>query len=204
MRYFWLTMALMVVAVLSIAGIRGGMSRKPPLEVFPDMKRQPKLRPQKPSAFFPGLSTSRLPVPGTVSHDALLDDNPVATGRIEGTTNFLETNPLPFNEVLLARGRQRFTIYCSPCHSAAGDGNGITTKYGMLRTGNYHEPRIVRMADGEIFNTITHGKNLMPSYASQVTVTDRWAIIAYIRALELTRLGDTNDVPPQYRAALKQ
>lgn len=204
MRYFLLTMALVVVAVLSIAGIRGGLSRRPPLEVFPDMKRQPKLRPQKPSAFFQGQSTSRLPIAGTVSHDALLEDNPVATGRIAGTTNFVETNPLPFNEVLLARGRQRFTVYCSPCHSAAGDGNGITTKYGMLRTGNYHEARIVRMPDGEIFNTITHGKNLMLPYASQVSVTDRWAIIAYIRALERTRLGDTNDVPAEKRVALKK
>jgi hypothetical protein len=203
MRYFFLTMLLVVATVLSVAGFRGGLSRKPPLEIFPDMKRQPKLRPQKPSEFFADETTSRLPVPGTIPSGALLEDSPVSTGRVPGTTNWVEINPLPVGAELLARGRERFTIYCSPCHSAAGDGNGIATKYGMLRAGNLHDPRIVRMPDGEVFNTVTVGKNLMPAYASQVVVTDRWAVIAYIRALELTRLGTVEDVPAQQRTILK-
>jgi mono/diheme cytochrome c family protein len=200
MRYFLIIVLLVVAVVLSIAGFRGARSAQPPFEVFPDMKRQPKLRPQKPFAFF-GDQSSRLPVPGTVPADAILDAA-IATGKISGT-NFIETNPLPITQELLARGRERFTIYCAPCHSAAGDGNGITTKYGMLRAGNLHEPRIIRLPDGEIFNTIAMGKNQMASYAAQVPVMDRWAIIAYVRALQRTRLGALDDVPAENRANLK-
>jgi mono/diheme cytochrome c family protein len=203
MRYFFIILLLTVAAVVSIAGFRGSLSRRPPLEVFPDMKRQPKLRPQKPNAFFADQRSSRLPVPGTVPTGALLLDTPVGTGRIPGTTNWVETNPLPLTAELLARGRERYTIYCSPCHSGVGDGNGVITKYGLLRAGNYHDPRLVRMADGELFNTISAGKNQMASYASQVSVTDRWAIIAYIRALERTRLGRLEDVPAESRSSLK-
>ncbi len=203
MRYFFVILALIIASVASVAGFRGSLSRKPPLEVFPDMKRQPKLRPQKVSAFFADQRTSRLPVPGTVSTTALLEDTPLASGHIPGTTNYVETNPLPMSAELLDRGAKRYAIYCAPCHSPAGDGNGVITKYGLLRAGNYHEPRIVRMADGEIFNTMTRGKNQMPSYASQVPVADRWAIIAYIRALERTRLATIEDVPAENRISLK-
>ena len=203
MRYFLFILVLEVAGVVSVAGLRGRLSRQPPLEVFPDMKRQPKLRPQKPNDFFADPTSSRLPVPGTIAAGAPLELTPVNTGRAPGTTNWIQANPLPITAQLVARGRERFTIYCSPCHSAAGDGNGIATKYGMLRAGNFHDPRIVRMADGEIFHTITTGKNLMPSYASQVTVTDRWATIAYLRALERSRLGNIEDVLPEQRRSLE-
>lgn len=203
MRYFLIALLLVTVSVVSIAGFRGTLSRKPPLEVFPDMKRQPKLRPQKPSAFFADQRDSRLPVPGTYPTDALLEDTPVASGHVPGTTNFVAVSPFPMTAEWLEHGRQRFTIYCSPCHSPAGDGNGIITKYGLLKAGNFHDPRIAKMPDGEIFNTITMGKNQMPSYASQIPTLDRWAIIAYVRALERTRLSDLNDVPAENRATLK-
>jgi len=202
MRYFLLILLLMTVVVVGLAGRRGTLSRKPPLEVFPDMKRQAKLRPQKPYPFFADQTTSRLPVPGTIARGTPYEDIPLNTGRIPGTTNWVETIPRPVTAELLARGRERYTVYCSPCHSAAGDGNGIITKYGMLRAGNYHDPRIVRLSDGEIFNTITQGKNQMASYASQVSLDDRWAIIAYIRVLQRTRLGTPEDVPAEQRAAL--
>jgi mono/diheme cytochrome c family protein len=203
MRYFFIFLLLSVVAVVSFAGFRGTLSRRPPLEVFPDMKRQPKLRPQKPSALFEDRRDSRLSVLGTIPLGTLLEDNPVATGRVPGTTNFVETNPLPVTAELLALGRERYTIYCAPCHNPVGDGNGIITKYGLLKAGNYHEPRLVRAPDGELFNTITAGKNQMASYASQVSITNRWAIIAYIRALERARLGRLEDVPADTRASLK-
>ncbi len=203
MRYFLITLLLITAAVVSVAGVRGALSRKPPLEVFPDMKRQPKLRPQKPSAFFADQRDSRLPVAGTVPVDALLSDSPAATGFVPGTTNYAAISPYPMTAEWLERGHQRFTIYCSPCHSAAGDGNGIITKYGLLKAGNFHDPRILKMPDGQLFNTITLGKNQMPSYAAQIPIPDRWAIIAYVRALERTRLGDLNDVPVENRAALR-
>jgi mono/diheme cytochrome c family protein len=203
MRYFFVIVLLGVVGVVSMAGWRGRVSRQPPREIFSDMERQPRLRPQKPDPFFADGRSSRLPAPGTIARGAPFEDTPVNTGCVTGTTNWVETNPLPVNAELLARGQERFTIYCSRCHGGVGDGNGITTKYGMLRAGNYHEPRLIRMTDGELFHTVTAGKNQMPVYAPQVTVTDRWAVIAYVRALELARLGTLDDVPEEIRANLK-
>jgi mono/diheme cytochrome c family protein len=204
MRYLLLTLLLLTVLTVSLAGFRGSISRQPPLELFPDMARQPKLRPQKSDPLFADQLGSRLPVAGTIARGAPYEDNPVNTGKVTGTTNFVETVPLPITEQLMARGRERFQIYCLPCHNPVGDGTGVITKYGMLRAGNFHDPRLVRMTDGEIFNTITYGKNLMPSYASQVTITDRWAVITYIRALQRSRLASLDDVPEQLRTTLKK
>ncbi len=203
MRYFYISVFLIAAVIVSLAGLRGTTFRKPPLEVFPDMKRQPKLRPQKDSRFFADSRNSRPPVAGAVPTHALLDDNPIATGRIAGTTNFVETNPFPMGAELLARGQEQFTIYCAPCHSAGGDGNGIITKYGLVRAGNFHDPRLVRATDGELFNSLSYGKNQMPAYASQVSVTNRWAIIAYLRVLQRSRLGTIEDVPAAHRSQLK-
>jgi mono/diheme cytochrome c family protein len=215
MRYFLILFAVCVVAVLAIAGRRGSLSRRTPLEIFPDMKRQLKLRPQQPNGFFANGLSSQLSVPGTVARGKpiqtlagpvlLFEDAPGNTGRITGTTNFVETNPLPVTATLLRRGQERFTIYCSPCHGAQGDGNGVTKKLGMAVVANLHDKRIVEMPDGEIFNTITHGKAptlLMQSYAAQVPVEDRWVIIAYVRALQLSRLGAVDDLPAELRDKL--
>jgi len=105
----------------------------------------------------------------------------------------------------LERGRQRFTIYCTPCHGQLGDGEGITKKLGVMSTvKNLHEKRIVEFRDGEIFNVITHGRSTMGAYGPNVPAEDRWAIVAYVRALQLARLGSTNDLPPELRAGLKK
>lgn len=201
-------------AIVGIAGLRGEISRKPPLEVFADMNRQPKLRSQRTDEVFANGLTSQLPVPGTVARSQPIEtvdgavyayeDAPVNTGKISGTTNFVETNPLPVTGELLARGQDRFDIYCSPCHGRLGDGNGITKKIGdMPAVANLHDQRIVTMADGEIFNTITHGKNTMGAYGPLIPTQDRWAIVAYVRALQLSWLGSTNDLPADQQAALK-
>jgi len=201
-------------AVVGIAGLRGEISRKPPLEIFADMNRQPKLRPQRPDDFFPNGVSSQLPPPGTVARSQPIEtvdgavyayeDAPFNTGKVSGTTNFVETNPLPVTSALLARGQDRFNIYCSPCHGRLGDGNGITKKIGdMPAVANLHDERIVAMADGEIFNTITHGKNTMGAYGPLVPTQDRWAIVAYLRALQLSWLGSTNDLSAEQQASLK-
>ena len=130
------------------------------------------------------------------------EDAPVNTGRKPGTTNFVELNPLAVNAQLLVRGHQRYTIYCAPCHGQLGDGNGVTKKYGMAVVANLHDKRIVQLGDGEIFHVISNGRNLMQSYAAQVEVQDRWAIVAYVRALQLARLGSVDDVPEPQRATL--
>ena len=213
MRYFLLIFLVCVLAVIGIAGKRGSFSRKTPLYVFPDMKRQLKLRPQAPNDFFPNGTSSQLPPEGTVARTApiqvgnqavyLYEDSPVLSGQIVGTTNYVENNPFPLTAQLLSRGQQRFTIYCSPCHGALGDGEGITKKLGMSTVRTLHERRIVEMRDGEIFYVITHGRSTMGGYGPNVPVEDRWAIVAYVRALQLARLGTTNDVPPEVRANLK-
>ncbi len=112
---------------------------------------------------------------------------------------------MPVTAKLLARGQQRFNINCSPCHGAQADGNGITQETRALATvANLHDKRIVELADGEIFNTITYGKNMMGAYGANVTVEDRWAIIAYLRALQLSQLGTVDDVPEPVRGPLEE
>jgi len=213
MRYFLLIFAVCALVVFGIAGRRGALSRKPPLYMFPDMRRQLKLRPQEPNAFFGNGVSSQLPVPGTVAQSKPLnvggrdvfsyEDDPVFTGRVAGTTNYVENNPLPVTAQLLQRGQQRFTIYCSPCHGQEADGNGITKKVGaMAVVANLHDKRIVEMTDGELFYVITHGRNLMGAYGPNVMVADRWAVIAYLRAVQLSWLGSPDDVPAELRSGL--
>lgn len=206
--------AALGAAIAGIAGLRGGLSRKPPIEIFPDMNRQLKLRPMTPNSLFANGVSSQLPPAGTVARGEPVqtvsgpvysfEDSPVNTGLVTGTTNFIATNPLPVNGALLQRGHERFDIYCAPCHGRLGDGNGITKKIGdMPAVANLHDKRIVELADGEIFNTVTHGKGLMGAAGPLVPAQDRWAIIAYLRALQLSWLGTTNDLPANEQAVLK-
>ena len=204
MRYFLLIFVLCTVMVVAIAGKRGSISRRPPIELFPDMNRQPKLRPQVPNAFFADGRSSRPPIPGTIARGDRYEDLPVNTGRVTGTTNFVETIPVEVTAKLIARGQQRFNINCSPCHGEQGDGNGVVKKLGLATVANLHDKRIVELPDGEIFNTITYGKNTMGPYGANVTIDDRWAVIAYVRALQLSRLGSIDDVPESMRASLKK
>jgi mono/diheme cytochrome c family protein len=193
-RYFLLAFFIAVALVIGIAGSRGKLSRKPPIEVFPDMDRQPKIRPQTPSSFFADGRASRLPVEGTVARGAHFLDAPIKSGLVTGTTNFVAENQLKITPQVMARGQNRYAIYCTPCHGALGDGNGITKSFGMAVVANLHDPRIVGMGDGELFYVITNGRNLMGPYASQIPVEDRWAIVAYVRALQLAALGSQEDL----------
>ena len=210
MRYFLLALALAIALVIGTAGYRGTLTRKPPIEFFPDMKRQAKLRPQSEThnLFWQDNRGSRLPVSGTVSQNSPFEDTPLNTGRITGTTNFVELNPLPVTRELLERGHERYQISCSPCHGAQGDGKGITTQYGMAGVvADLHDAKtkkIVQQPDGEIFNTISNGKNTMGAYGPNIAIEDRWAIVAYVRALQLSRLATVEEVPADKRAALKK
>ena len=206
--------AALGAATFGILGFQGSQMRKPPFELFPDMDRQAKLRPQEPNHFFANGISSQLPPAGTVARSQpvqtvnggvyAFEDSPVNTGRVTGTTNFVETNPLPVNEALLQRGRERFDIYCAPCHGRTGDGNGITKKIGvMAAVANLHDKRIVELTDGEIFNTITQGKSTMGAVGPLLPPPDRWAVVAYLRALQLSWLGAKCDLTPAQSATLK-
>jgi mono/diheme cytochrome c family protein len=215
MRYFLAIFALCVLATVAVLGFRGAHFRKPPLYIFPDMERQPKLRPQTANAFFDNGMSSRLPVAGTVARSQPIrlgekliypwQDTPTTTGLVTGTTNFVELNPLPVTDELLQRGQQVFNINCAACHSKVGDGNGTPKRIGaMAVVGNLHDKRIVELTDGELFNTISYGKNLMLGYAATLPIQDRWAAVAYLRALQLSRLGTLDEVPEAARGALKK
>ncbi len=206
--------AALGAATVGILGFQGSMMRKPPFELFPDMDRQAKLRPQEPNHFFANGVSSQLPPAGTIARSEVIhtangevyafEDSPVNTGKVSGTTNFVETNPMMVNEAMLQRGRERFDIYCAPCHGRLGDGNGITKKIGvMAAVANLHDKRIIELTDGEIFDTITHGKNTMGAVGPLLPTQDRWAVVAYLRALQLSWLGTKDDLTPAQQATLK-
>jgi mono/diheme cytochrome c family protein len=205
MRYILLVFGLTVVLVMAVAGKRGDFSKRRPIEIFFDMDRQPKLRPQTVTDFFAdGLSSQPL-VPGTIARGTPYEDTPINTGKISGTTNWVATIPVPVTAEFLQRGRERYTIYCAPCHGDQGDGKGIATRFGMTVIGELHDGatrKVIQQPDGELFNTISYGKGLMSGYAANVSIQDRWAIIAYVRALQRSRLASIEDVPADQRAAL--
>ena len=211
MRYVYYVTALLVVLTISIAGFRGRISTQPPIEVFPDMNRQAKYKPQAGSKFFADGRADR-PLPAgvvprgrtiTQDPDFLRQDDFLYRGKTAGG-EFARGFPpqLTLDGKFMQRGKERFTIYCAPCHGALGDGQGITKSYGMVTTASYHDDRIRKMPEGEIFNTITNGKNTMSSYADKLGPQDRWAVIAYVRALERARQGTTADVPADHKADL--
>lgn len=217
MRYFLALFAVTGVLVVLVAGRRGDLSRQPPIEIWNDMDRQLKLRPQAASGFEnweDGLS-SRKPVEGTVSRAKAVtvgdreifrfEDDPVITGREAGKTNFVELGPLPVTVQLMARGQQRYNIYCTPCHGAAGDGNGVVKKYGHGAIPTLLDQAKIQMTDGYLYHVIRAGSpsGLMGPYGAQIEPEDRWAIVAYLRALQLSRLGTAAEVPPDILATLK-
>lgn len=226
LKYFFALFALLVVLVVSIAGFRGGKSTRPPIEIFPDMDHQPKLKAQVPSGFFADGRAARVPVAGTVPMGYAIPLHKPVGGTVGEATGpykqiYFSSGPVYFDTgkigdqwatgmpfvispEWIARGRERFTINCAVCHGATGAGNGISSKYGLVAIANLHQQRIRDMADGEIFNTITNGKNTMMGYGDRIQVQDRWAIIAYIRALQLSQGGAKIDsVPAAERAALE-
>ena len=200
MRNVYLVTAFVVVLAVSILGFRGTKFTQPPMDVFPEwafpgMKRQPKPRPQGESNFFADGRADR-PLPaGVVSRNPLRNDDALYAGKA-ADGSWVRGFPVSVDATRMARGKERYTIYCSPCHGAVGDGNGITKQYGMGATPTYHDDRLRKMAEGEIFNTITHGspnKN-MQSYADKLFPEDRWAVILYVRALQRAQTGTTADV----------
>ena len=203
MRYAYLVLALAVIATVSVFGFRGSRSTRPPLEVFPDMDRQAKYKHQAASAFFADGRADR-PLPaGVVARGNLRTDDELFLGKTSGG-DWVRGFPaaITINATLLERGRDRYSIYCVPCHGAIGDGNGITKQYGMGATPTYHDDRLRKMAEGEIYNTIINGKGNMLSYADKLSAEDRWAVIAYVRALQRAQTGKATDVPASHKSEL--
>jgi len=208
MRNVYLVTAFVVVLAVSVLGLRGTKFTNPPMDVFPEwafpgMKRQPKPKPQGASTFFADGRADRPLPPGVVSREPLRNDAALYEGKAADGA-WLRGFPaaIPVDAKLMARGRDRYAIYCAPCHGAVGDGNGITKQYGMGATPTYHDPRLRDMAEGEIYNTITHGKTNMQSYADKLLPEDRWAVILYVRALQRAQTGIAADVPEAHKKEL--
>lgn len=220
LRYFFLILGFLIVLVVAIVGWRGHRFSQPPLEIFPDMDVQPKVKAQVPSAFFADGRGDRPPVPGTVpmgfeapvnKGDSLATDGPffsvgddyLNTGKMDG--NWGTGFPMAVTDAMMQRGREQYGIYCAICHGGTGAGNGVAQKFGVVTVQSLLQERIRVMADGEIFGTISHGKNTMLGYGDRIPVPDRWAVIAYLRALQLSQGGATLEaVPEQERAKLKE
>ena len=230
LRGFFLIFLLTGVAMVAFLGFRGRTSTGAPIEVFPDMVRQPKVRAQAPLGFFADNRGMRPPVAGTVpigyempqpTAQASPGTPPLPSGPemhstlgFSAGTDYASTGkmganwgngfPMEVTRQFIERGAERFNINCAICHGPTGAGDGIVKQYGMATIVTLQDARIREMSDGEIFNTITRGKNTMMAYGPNVTVNDRWAIIAYLRALQRSQNATPADVPPEARVELEK
>ncbi len=219
----WIGMVMLTLAVVAlippllIARGRVMKSDKPRWHTFIDMDYQPKFKPQTTSTLFADGRADRLPVAGTVARGELRTDDRLYRGFQDGgvipTTTQDEDGqeisipwvteiPLPISENLMQRGRQRFNIYCAPCHGRSGDGNGLVAvrarelqQSTWVPPASLHTDPVRQQAVGQLFNTITNGVRKMPAHGSQISVEDRWAIVLYIRALQRSQNASPKDVP---------
>ncbi len=150
-----------------------------------DMHDQPRMKTYAMSDFYPDLRSARPPVDGTVARGQLHEDTYFYTGKIGANPG--DYMPFPVTEDVLSRGRERFNIYCAPCHSRVGDGNGMIVKRGYKQPPTYHQDRLRKAPLGYFFDVMTNGFGAMPDYAAQIPPRDRWCIVAYIRALQLSQ-----------------
>lgn len=166
-----------------------------------DMQDQPRYKPLSASRFFADGRSAR-PIPaGTIARDELNDTDLLHTGLTNGT--FSTQFPVPITKQLLLRGQQRYNIYCTPCHGFLGDGNGMIAKRGFKWPANLHSDRLRNAPPGYLFQVVSNGYGAMPAYRHQIEPHDRWAILAYVRALQFSRNASIADASPQGRAQLE-
>ena len=191
----------MGMAIGAIAACRGQTSEDPPIVPIRNMYHQPKYEMQQEGAFFEDNRAMRPPVEGTISREMEIDPR-LAHGRLDDDTGYVLTIPQEAVEHhggmdrMLARGQERFGIFCAPCHGLDGAGQGIVVKRGLVPPPTYHQDRIRHMPDGQLYATIENGVRNMPAYGPQIPTYDRWAIVAYVRALQLSQQGVGAGAPP--------
>jgi mono/diheme cytochrome c family protein len=167
-----------------------------------DMHDQPKYVPLRQSAFFGDERSARPLVAGTVARGHLNDDALLHNGKVGNAD--ATVFPFAVTQQTMARGRERFDIYCSPCHGRTGQGDGMVVRRGFRRPPTFHQDRLRQAPVGQLFDVITNGFGAMPDYATQIRADDRWAIIAYVRALQLSEHATLADVPADKRGALER
>jgi hypothetical protein len=158
-----------------------------------DMHDQPKFFPQRGTSFYADGRSVRPQVENTVARGQLHEDTYFYTGLVNGKEG--DGLPFPVTLQVLARGQERFNVYCTPCHSRVGNGAGMIVQRGYAPAGNFHTPRLEAAPLGHFFNVMTNGYGAMPDYAAQLTPADRWAVVAYIKALQLSQSATRADVP---------
>jgi mono/diheme cytochrome c family protein len=217
MRWVFLGIGLLTAAFTSVMGVRGTISARRPLMLIPDMDFQPRYNAQAPSPFFRDGRAMRTPPAGTICFGG--GDYESDAGSPRQNPDFLQADsryyrgkqgdawvtqiPLKVDLALLRRGRERYEIYCAICHGATGSGKGLLTEYGLVGVASISDEVHSLMPVGDYFNVITNGKGRMMSLAPQIKVSDRWAIVAYIRALMRSQNTTLSDVPPAQRGELK-
>jgi hypothetical protein len=179
---------LLAIFVLTLTGCRQQMAD------------QPRYDPLEPSAFFADGQSARPLVPGTVARGDLRDDTHFYNGTTAGAP--AKTFPFPISVKVLQRGQERYNIFCSPCHDRTGNGDGMIVQRGFTRPPSFHIQRLRDVPPGHLFHVITQGLGAMPDYRHQIPPEDRWAIVAYVRALQLSYNASLADVPPDQRAKL--
>jgi mono/diheme cytochrome c family protein len=210
----WLTYTLVLLAALSlvpfalIARSRASTSARPHIQLIQDMAKQPKVKTQTANPLFADGRGMRPPVAGTVARGELEEDGSYWTGRDAG--GWVTAFPVAVTERLMQRGQERYDIFCAPCHGLAGYGDGpVAKRADALQEGtwtppsSYHTDLVRGRPVGHLFNTITNGIRNMPAYASQIPVSDRWAIVLYVGALQRSQDAGVADVPPELRRQLR-
>ncbi len=236
MRYFFLAYLLAAVTIVGIAGFRGDKFSRPPIEIFPDMDHQAKVKPQGSNYFFADGVGTRLPVAGTVPMGLSVPDKTAAEGYIDtegfslghGSSYYMTgkmekgqvwgdgfPDEVKVDEAFIRQGKSVYNVHCAVCHGKTGDGKGVlairsetpNAAYGIANVANFHDAAFTDTANvaykpnGSIFDTITNGKGLMGRYGNNITVSDRWAVIAYVRTLALSRKIPAAE--PSIAAAIK-
>jgi mono/diheme cytochrome c family protein len=164
------------------------------------MHNQPKAIPLRESVFFKNLSSARPILDGTVARGTLQDDAAFFTGKTGATVT--DALPFPLTAEVLDRGEQRFNIYCSPCHGPSGHGDGMVVRRGYKHPPSYHTDRLQNVPIGHFYDVMTNGFGAMPDYRAQISPRDRWAIAAYVRALQLSQHASAADLSADERQKL--
>ncbi|MEW6337971.1 MAG: c-type cytochrome [Acidobacteriota bacterium] len=207
----WLAVTVTAFALVPLAMVaraRTTTSPHPRLHVVPDMDQQPRFKAQAANPLFADGRAMRPPVAGTVARGELDADSTLVTGRagVEWTVEF----PFAVTETVIRRGQQRYDVYCAPCHGLGGYGDGIVgARAERLQEGtwtpasSFHTDLVRGRPVGHLYNTVAHGIRNMPAYGAQIGVNDRWAVVAYVRALQRSQFARPEDVPAELRAQLR-
>lgn len=194
----------MAVMLLVLTGcMQGSPKSEPAIHLNPNMDYQEKKQPMESSPIFADNAAMRTPVPGTVARGELRDNIEFYTGK-NSSGSFVRTIPVEVTMAFLQRGRERYDIYCSPCHSRLGDGKGIVTDWGLLAPATMHVDSLRTKEDGYIFDVITNGREAMPAYKYQIPVRDRWALTSYVRVLQRSTSAKLADIPEDQRDRIRR